>query len=48
VQSPAVQERLATLGAEPMAMTAPEFDAYLRAQIAMTGELTRQIGIKPE
>ncbi len=48
VQSPAVQERLATLGAEPMVMTAAEFGAYLRAQIATTGELTRQIGIKPE
>jgi tripartite-type tricarboxylate transporter receptor subunit TctC len=48
VQSPAVQERLATLGAEPMAMSAAEFDAYLHAQIETTGELTRQIGIKPE
>ena len=48
VQSPDVQERLATLGAEPMAMTAAAFDAYLHAQIAATGELTRQIGIKPE
>jgi tripartite-type tricarboxylate transporter receptor subunit TctC len=48
VQSPAVQERLATLGAEPMVMTASEFDAYLHAQIDETGELTRQIGIKPE
>jgi tripartite-type tricarboxylate transporter receptor subunit TctC len=48
VRSPAVQERLATLGAEPMAMTSAEFDAYLHAQITMTGELTRQIGIKPE
>jgi tripartite-type tricarboxylate transporter receptor subunit TctC len=48
VQTPAVQDRLATLGAEPMVMTPGEFDAYLRAQIALTGELTRQIGIKPE
>jgi tripartite-type tricarboxylate transporter receptor subunit TctC len=48
VQTPAVQDRLATLGAEPMAMTPGEFDAYVRAQIALTGELTRQIGIKPE
>jgi tripartite-type tricarboxylate transporter receptor subunit TctC len=48
VQSPAVQERLATLGAEPMVMTPGEFDAYLRAQIVMTGELTRRIGIKPQ
>jgi tripartite-type tricarboxylate transporter receptor subunit TctC len=48
VQSPAVQERLATLGAEPMTMTSAEFDAYLHAQITMTGDLTRQIGIKPE
>ncbi len=45
VQSPAVQERLATLGAEPMVMTPGEFDAYLRTQIVMTGELTRRIGI---
>jgi tripartite-type tricarboxylate transporter receptor subunit TctC len=48
VQSPAVQDRLATLGAEPMAMTPGEFDAYLRAQIVLSGELTRQIGIKPQ
>jgi tripartite-type tricarboxylate transporter receptor subunit TctC len=48
VRTPAVQERLATLGAEPMVMTPGEFDAYLRAQIVMTGELTRQIGIKPQ
>jgi tripartite-type tricarboxylate transporter receptor subunit TctC len=48
VQSAAVQERLATLGAEPLTMTAAEFDAYLHAQIETTGELTRQIGIKPE
>ena len=48
VQSPAVQERLATLGAEPMLMTAAEFDGYFHAQIDETGELTRQIGIKPE
>jgi tripartite-type tricarboxylate transporter receptor subunit TctC len=48
VQSPAVQERLAALGAEPMVMTAGEFDAYLHAQIASTGELTRQIGINPQ
>jgi tripartite-type tricarboxylate transporter receptor subunit TctC len=48
VQSAPVQERLAALGAEPMVMTAAEFDAYLHAQIAMTGELTQQIGIRPE
>jgi tripartite-type tricarboxylate transporter receptor subunit TctC len=48
VQSQAVQDRLATLGAEPMVMTPAEFDAYLHAQIALTGELTRRIGIKPE
>jgi tripartite-type tricarboxylate transporter receptor subunit TctC len=48
VQTQAVQDRLATLGAEPMVMTSAEFDAYLHAQIALTGELTRRIGIKPE
>jgi hypothetical protein len=29
-------------------MTPGEFDAYLRAQVASSGELIRQIGIKPE
>jgi tripartite-type tricarboxylate transporter receptor subunit TctC len=48
VQTPAVQDRLAALGAEPMTMTPAEFDAYLRAQIASSGELTRRIGIKPQ
>jgi tripartite-type tricarboxylate transporter receptor subunit TctC len=48
VQTQAVQDRLAALGAEPMVMTPAEFDAYLHSQIALTGELTRRIGIKPE
>src|SRR5262249_15449780 len=48
VQTKAVQDRLAALGADPMVMTPAEFDAYLHAQIALTGELTRRIGIKPE
>jgi tripartite-type tricarboxylate transporter receptor subunit TctC len=48
VLSPPVQDRLAALGAEPMVMTPGEFDAYLRAQVASSGELIRKIGIKPE
>ena len=48
VRTPAVQSRLTALGAEPMAMTTGEFDAYLHSQIASSGELTRRIGIKPQ
>ena len=45
---PAVREKLATLGGEPMAMTPAEFDAFLRQEIAMNAALVKAAGIKAE
>ena len=41
-----VQEKLAALGAEPMAMTPEQFDAFLRDEIAMNASLVKAAGIK--
>jgi tripartite-type tricarboxylate transporter receptor subunit TctC len=48
LQTPAVRDHLASLGADPMIMTATEFAAYLRQQVETNSALTRQIGIKPQ
>jgi tripartite-type tricarboxylate transporter receptor subunit TctC len=47
MQVPAVQERLAKVGSEPMAMSVDEFEKYFRADVLATAKLMQQIGIKP-
>jgi tripartite-type tricarboxylate transporter receptor subunit TctC len=42
-----VQDKLAALGGEPMAMTPAEWDKFLQAEIAMNAELVKAAGIKP-
>jgi tripartite-type tricarboxylate transporter receptor subunit TctC len=44
---PAVQERLAKTGNEPMPMTVDEFGAYFKEDVLATAKLMQQIGIKP-
>lgn len=44
--SPEVKERLAKLGAEPMPMTAAEFDAYIKDELASNEKLIKAAGIK--
>ena len=44
---PAVQEKLAALGSEPVAMTPAEFDTFFQAEIALNGALVKAAGIKP-
>ena len=46
LQSPGIQDKLAALGAEPMAMTPEKFDAFLRDEIAMNASLVKAAGIK--
>ncbi|HKA73026.1 MAG TPA: tripartite tricarboxylate transporter substrate binding protein [Xanthobacteraceae bacterium] len=46
LQNAGVQEKLAALGAEPMAMTPQEFDSFLRDEIAMNARLVKAAGIK--
>jgi tripartite-type tricarboxylate transporter receptor subunit TctC len=47
VQLPAVQQKFAGLGGEPMNMTQAEFDKYIRADIARNAALVTAAGIKP-
>jgi len=44
---PAVQERIAKTGNEPMPMTVEAFDAYFKEDVQSTVRLMQQIGIKP-
>ena len=45
---PAVQERIAKTGNEPMPMTVEEFGAYFKQDVLSTTKLMQQIGIKPQ
>ena len=45
---PAVKEKLAQLGAQPMPMTPTEFDRYVRNEIQQNAALVKAIGIKPQ
>jgi tripartite-type tricarboxylate transporter receptor subunit TctC len=45
LDAPAVKERLATLGVEPMAMTLEEFDKFFREDVAATSALARAANI---
>jgi tripartite-type tricarboxylate transporter receptor subunit TctC len=47
LQVPAVKERLAKAGTEPMAMSVEAFAAYFREDVLSTAKLMQQIGIKP-
>jgi tripartite-type tricarboxylate transporter receptor subunit TctC len=47
LQVPAVQERLARAGTEPMAMSVDAFGKYFREDVLSTAKLMQQVGIKP-
>ena len=48
LSSPEVKKRFADLGADPMAMTPGEFDAYIRQEIAANIELAKAAGLKAQ
>jgi tripartite-type tricarboxylate transporter receptor subunit TctC len=47
LQNPAVQERLAKTGMEPMPMTNAQFDAHFKNEVASIAKLVKDAGIKP-
>ncbi len=47
LQVPAVQERLAKAGTEPMPMSIDAFGKYFREDVLSTAKLMQQVGIKP-
>jgi tripartite-type tricarboxylate transporter receptor subunit TctC len=46
LQQPAVRERLANLGADPMPLTSAQFEALVRQEIATNTQLVKAAGIK--
>jgi tripartite-type tricarboxylate transporter receptor subunit TctC len=45
---PEVKDRLAKLGAEPMPMTMPEFEAFMRKEVDDALRIAKAAGIKPQ
>jgi tripartite-type tricarboxylate transporter receptor subunit TctC len=45
VASPAVREKFAKLGVEPMPMTAAEFGRFLQQDVAANAALARSLGL---
>ena len=48
LQEPKLRQRLATLGVEPMVMTAGEFDAHVQTEHALNASLVKAVGLKPK
>ena len=46
LKTPSVEDKLATLGLEPMVMTPTEFDAHVKAEIRTNAALINAAGIK--
>src|SRR5207245_1511378 len=42
LQSPEMNDRLAKLGGEPMSMSAPQFDAFIRQEYELLGKVVRE------
>jgi tripartite-type tricarboxylate transporter receptor subunit TctC len=48
LQSAKVTAKLAALGVDPIPMTPPEFDTYVRKEIALNASLVKTLGIKAD
>jgi len=48
LQSPALRERLAQMGLDPMPMRPDEFQGFVRDEVAMNAALARRIGLKAQ
>jgi tripartite-type tricarboxylate transporter receptor subunit TctC len=46
LQAPAVKERLATLGIEPMPLTAAQFDGQVKNEIATYAVFAKKAGLQ--
>lgn len=46
LQNPAVREKLARLGTDPMILPAPEFDKLVRAEVAINTKIAAAAGVK--
>ena len=48
LQADDMKDRLAKLGAEPMIMTPEQYDAFLREEFSVLGEVMRASGVKAQ
>jgi tripartite-type tricarboxylate transporter receptor subunit TctC len=48
LETPAVREKFAGLGADPMPMTPKEFDAYISQEIKLNAAIVKAAGISPQ
>jgi tripartite-type tricarboxylate transporter receptor subunit TctC len=48
LESPKLHERLEQMGLEPLPMRPDEFQAFVKAEVAMNAALVKRIGLKPE
>jgi len=48
LQAPAVRDKLAALGVDPMVMSPPEFAAYVESEVALNAALARKAGLKAQ
>lgn len=48
LQTADMKERFAKIGAEPMVMTPPEYDSFIRSEYNVLGEVMRASGAKPQ
>ncbi len=48
LQTAEMKERLAKLGAEPMTMSPEQYDAFLREEYNVLGEVMRAAGVKAQ
>ena len=48
LQVPAVREKLAKLGVQPMSMTAEQFDKFAKDELAINAELAKAAGISAQ
>ena len=48
LQVPAVREKLANLGVQPMSMTAEQFDKFAKEELAINADLAKAAGISAQ
>jgi tripartite-type tricarboxylate transporter receptor subunit TctC len=46
LEQPALKERLAKIGADPLAMTPPEFDRFVQREIDINAAIVKAVGVK--
>ena len=47
LQAPAVKQKLAAMGVEPIPLTAAEFDAQVKNEIGLYAKFAKAAGLKP-